>query len=208
MALNDKLPLPGVSRNCRYGRASAMDRDAGCSYAHQQRCPHVVCAHRERAKAPARKRWRGGAHRSRQIRSSTHGAGARPEITERVLPACDWSSAAVERRAAYRRAMRLCNAFQFMASFRVRIALEIKGLTTDYDARAPEVKGEQLQPGFAQIAPSQRLVPPMLATDDGELLWSSPRDRGTLTETHPGQPCCRVTGPRARVRGLPQSIAM
>ncbi len=101
--------------------------------------------------------------------------------------------------------MRLYNYFRSSASFRVRIALEIKGLTYDY-VPVHLVKGEQLQPGFAQIAPS-RLVP-MLATDDGEHLEQSLAIIEYLDETHP-EPALlpRDALARARVRGLAQSIA-
>jgi hypothetical protein len=54
-------------------------------------------------------------------------------------------------------AMQLYNYFRSSASFRVRIALALKGLDYEY-VPIHLTKNEQLQPSFAELAPA-RLVP-------------------------------------------------
>ena len=102
-------------------------------------------------------------------------------------------------------AMKLYNYFRSSASYRVRIALELKGLPYEYLAvHLP--KGEHQQDGYGAVSPS-RLVP-TLEVDGGELLSQSMAIIEYLDETHPEPPLLpRDALGRARVRALAQLIA-
>jgi maleylacetoacetate isomerase len=102
-------------------------------------------------------------------------------------------------------AMKLYNYFRSSASFRVRIALELKGLAYDY-LPVHLVKGEHKRPGYAAVSPS--LLVPTLETDGGEHLSQSMAIIEYLDETHP-EPALLPREPlaRARVRALAQLIA-
>jgi maleylacetoacetate isomerase len=101
--------------------------------------------------------------------------------------------------------MKLYNYFRSSASFRVRIALELKGLPYDY-VPVHLVKGEHRQEGYAAVSPS--LLVPALEMDGGERLGQSMAIIEYLDETHP-QPALLPRDPlaRARVRALAQLIA-
>ncbi|WP_048440864.1 maleylacetoacetate isomerase [Caenimonas sp. SL110] len=101
--------------------------------------------------------------------------------------------------------MKLYNYFRSSASFRVRIALELKGLSYDY-LPVHLVKGEHKKPDYAAVSPS--LLVPTLATDDGEHLGQSMAIIEYLDEVHP-EPALLPSDPvgRARVRALAQLIA-
>ena len=100
--------------------------------------------------------------------------------------------------------MELFNYFRSSASYRVRIALALKGL--DYDYRAVHlVKGEHLSDGYASMS-AARLVPTLV---DGEhRITQSLAIMEYLDETHPEPPLLPtdVLG-RARVRALALDIA-
>ena len=101
--------------------------------------------------------------------------------------------------------MKLYNYFRSSASFRVRIALALKGLAYDY-VPVHLAKGEHRQSAYADIA-ADGLVP-LLELDDGTRLSQSMAIIEYLDETHP-EPAL-VPGDaigRARVRALAQSIA-
>ena len=100
--------------------------------------------------------------------------------------------------------MKLYNYFRSSASFRVRIALEIKGLSYDY-VPVHLVKGEHKQPGYAALAPE--MLVPHLEVDDHNLAQSMAIIE-YLDETHP-EPALLPVDPlgRAQVRALAQSIA-
>ena len=101
--------------------------------------------------------------------------------------------------------MKLHNYFRSSASFRVRIALELKGLTYEY-LPVHLVKGEHRQEQYAAMAPSQLV--PALALDDGQLLSQSMAIIEYLDETHPEPPLLPADAVgRARVRALAQLIA-
>lgn len=101
--------------------------------------------------------------------------------------------------------MKLYNYFRSSASFRVRIALELKGLAYEYvSVHLP--KGEHKQAAYAAMAPS--LLVPNLQLDSGEHLEQSMAIIEYLDETHP-QPSLLPRDPlgRARVRALAQLVA-
>lgn len=101
--------------------------------------------------------------------------------------------------------MKLYNYFRSSASFRVRIALELKGLGYDYvPIHLPS--GEQRGDGYRAMAP-EALVP-VLELPGGERLSQSMAIVEYLDETHPEPPLLpRDATGRARVRALAQAIA-
>jgi len=101
--------------------------------------------------------------------------------------------------------MKLYNYFRSSASFRVRIALALKGLDYDY-VPVHLVKGEHKQSAYAALSPS--LLVPTLETDAGEHLGQSMAIIENLDETHPEPPLLPADAlGRARVRALAQLIA-
>ncbi|HSI54372.1 MAG: maleylacetoacetate isomerase [Ramlibacter sp.] len=101
--------------------------------------------------------------------------------------------------------MKLYNYFRSSASFRVRIALELKGLGYDY-IPVHLVKGEHKSPDFAAVSPTTLV--PALVTDAGDHLGQSMAIIEYLDETHP-EPALLPHDAlgRARVRALAQTIA-
>lgn len=100
--------------------------------------------------------------------------------------------------------MKLFNYFRSSASFRVRIALQLKGLPYDYQA-VHLVKGEHRAPAYASLV-ADPLVP-MLEVD-GAHLTQSMAIIEYLDETHPEPPLLPADAlGRARVRALAQTIA-
>jgi maleylpyruvate isomerase len=101
--------------------------------------------------------------------------------------------------------MKLHNYFRSSASFRVRIALELKGLGYEY-LPVHLVKGEQKEQRYGAVSPSGLV--PTLETDQGDLLDQSMAIIEYLDETHP-EPPLLPSDPvgRAHVRALAQSIA-
>ncbi|MEQ1686596.1 MAG: maleylacetoacetate isomerase [Burkholderiaceae bacterium] len=100
--------------------------------------------------------------------------------------------------------MQLYNYFRSSASYRVRIALALKGLEYDY-MPVHLLKNEQLGPAFTQISPGG-LVP--VLQDGDKLLTQSIAIIEYLDETHP-QPSLLPGDAfqRARIRALGQDIA-
>lgn len=100
--------------------------------------------------------------------------------------------------------MELFNYFRSSASFRVRIALALKGL--DYDYRPVHlVKNEQLAEPYASLSVA-KLVP--LLKDGDAVLTQSLAIIEYLDETHPEPPLLPADAlGRARVRSLAQDIA-
>lgn len=100
--------------------------------------------------------------------------------------------------------LRLYNYFRSSASFRVRIALALKGLDYEY-VPVQLTKSEQLRPDYAALAPA-RLVP--LLQDGERRLTQSLAIIEYLDETHPEPPLLPASaGARARVRALALDIA-
>ncbi|HEX6706471.1 MAG TPA: maleylacetoacetate isomerase [Albitalea sp.] len=100
--------------------------------------------------------------------------------------------------------MELYNYFRSSASFRVRIALAIKGLAYDY-LPVHLLKNEQLAPAYADMNPA-RLVP--LLKDGDQVLTQSLAIIEYLEETHPRPPLLPGdAAARARIRALALDIA-
>ena len=101
--------------------------------------------------------------------------------------------------------MKLYNYFRSSASFRVRIALQLKGLAYDY-VPVHLAKGEQKADAFGAVT-AEHLVP-VLELADGRRLTQSMAIIEYLDEAHP-QPALLPADAlgRARVRALAQVIA-
>jgi maleylpyruvate isomerase len=108
------------------------------------------------------------------------------------------------RRSAEKVPVKLYDYFRSSAAYRVRIALNLKGLSYDH-ASVHLTKGEQRAETYVAINP-QALVPTLV--DDGATLTQSLAIIEYLDERHP-QPPLLPAGPaeRARVRALALSIA-
>ena len=100
--------------------------------------------------------------------------------------------------------MKLYNYFRSSASFRVRIALELKGLDYDY-VPVHLLRGEHRQADYARLAPEQ-LVPHLEV--QGQQLAQSMAIIEYLDEVQPEPPLLPADPwARAQVRALAQSIA-
>ena len=101
--------------------------------------------------------------------------------------------------------MKLYNYFRSSASFRVRIALNIKGLPYEY-LPVHLLRGEHRDPAYAKLV-GDALVP-ALVTDEGAVLPQSMAIMEYLEELQP-TPALLPTTPlaRARVRALAQMVA-
>ncbi|MEJ8858256.1 maleylacetoacetate isomerase [Variovorax robiniae] len=100
--------------------------------------------------------------------------------------------------------MKLHNYFRSSASYRVRIALNLKGLAYDY-IPVHIARGDHLTGPFAAIS-ADKLVP--MLDDDGEHFSQSMAIMEYLDETQPEPPLLpRDPVSRARVRALSESIA-
>ncbi|HKX44866.1 MAG TPA: maleylacetoacetate isomerase [Burkholderiaceae bacterium] len=101
--------------------------------------------------------------------------------------------------------MQLYNYFRSSASYRVRIALALKGLAYDY-LPVHLQRNEQMKPSYSELAPS-RLVPTLIE-DDGHVLTQSMAIIEYLDETHPEPPLLPGDArARARIRALAQDVA-
>ena len=100
--------------------------------------------------------------------------------------------------------MQLYNYFRSSASYRVRIALALKGLSCEL-LPVHLVRNEQLADSFASLAPA-RLVP--LLVDDDKALAQSMAIIEYLDETHPEPSLLPGDATaRARIRALAQDVA-
>jgi maleylacetoacetate isomerase len=102
--------------------------------------------------------------------------------------------------------MKLFSFWRSLATFRVRIALNLKGITPDEVIDVNLMKGQQREAEFRKINPMMAL--PALIEDDGTVLFESLAILEYLDETHPNPPLLpKEPKSRARVRGLAQIIA-
>ena len=101
--------------------------------------------------------------------------------------------------------MKLYTYFRSSAAFRVRIALNLKGLKYE-PIFIHLAKGEHRKPGYSGVYPQGLL--PTLVDDDGEALSQSLAIMEYLDQTHP-QPALLPNDPagRARVRSLSLLVA-
>ena len=100
--------------------------------------------------------------------------------------------------------MKLHNYFRSSASYRVRIALELKGLDYEY-IPVHIARGDHKKPPYAELS-ADTLVP--MLEIDGEKLSQSMAILEYLDETHPEPALLPADAKgRARVRALAQSIA-
>ena len=96
--------------------------------------------------------------------------------------------------------MKLIGYFRSSAAFRVRIALNLKGIVVEHASRHLR-KGEHTAPDYVAINP-QKLVP-ALVLDSGQVLTQSLAILEYLEETHPAPPLLpKDPVDRARVRSL------
>jgi len=96
--------------------------------------------------------------------------------------------------------MKLYNFFRSGTSHRLRIALNLKGLTPEYVAVDLRVEAH-LKDAFKAVNPQQLL--PALALDDGQVLIQSPAIIEWLEEAYPTPPLLPANAlDRARVRAL------
>ena len=102
--------------------------------------------------------------------------------------------------------MKLFSYFRSSASFRVRIALALKGIAYDYAAvHLLQEGGQQFAAGYKAMNPAA-LVP--VLDDDGNILTQSLAIIEYLDETRPQPPLLPVAAAdRARVRAIALAIA-
>ena len=102
--------------------------------------------------------------------------------------------------------MKLFSFWRSLATYRVRIALNLKGIAPDEVIDVNLMQGKQRDEAFAKINPMKAL--PALIEDDGTVLFESLAILEYLDETHPNPPLLpKEPKARARVRGLAQIIA-
>ncbi len=103
--------------------------------------------------------------------------------------------------------MKLYSYFRSSASYRVRIALELKGLPYDYvPVHLLKDGGQQLLPEFRAVNPDGLV--PALVLDDGQVLQQSVAMIEYLDEIHPEPKLLPGTAlDRAYVRGLALEVA-
>ena len=102
--------------------------------------------------------------------------------------------------------MKLFSFWRSLATFRVRIALNLKGIKPDEVIDVNLMQGKQREEAFAKVNPMKAL--PALILDDGTVLFESLAILEYLDETHPNPPLLpKEPKARARVRGLAQIIA-
>ena len=103
--------------------------------------------------------------------------------------------------------MQLYDYYRSSAAYRVRIALNLKGVAyTSREVHLLRDGGEQFKPEYLAVNPQGRV--PTLVLDDGTVLIQSPAILEWLEETHPEPPLLPADPvARARVRAVAAIVA-